>query len=120
MTIFPIFCNIIISDGINIAQSTPYLENSVFVYSTPFGYSAGSHETKGSHVWKVLIKTLDEILKQVEVKGPVNLLSWLKKTNGVLAKSDEFKIADDPYKPLLSFCHTLTKEILFVIDKDYV
>lgn len=109
-------------DGINRSHSTPYLDNSVIVYSTPFGYSAGSHSTQGSHVWKVLIKTLDEILKQVDVNGPVNFLSWLKETNGVLAKSDEFVIdsEENRYKPLLSICHTLTKQILFVLDKDPV
>lgn len=94
----------------------------LFFFCTCAGYSAGSHSTQGSHVWKVLIKTLDEILKQVDVNGPVNFLSWLKETNGVLAKSDEFVIdsEENRYKPLLSICHTLTKQILFVLDKDPV
>lgn len=107
-------------DEPNRAHSTPYLENSVIVYSTPFGYSAGSSNKKGSHVWEVLKNTLDEILKQGDEKGPVKLLSWLKETNGVLAKS-EMDINDGSkeirYKPLLSICHTLTREILFAIDK---
>lgn len=83
------------------------------------GYSAGSSNKKGSHVWEVLKNTLDEILKQ----GPVKLLSWLKETNGVLAKSER-DINDGrkeiQYKPLLSICHTLTREILFAIDEDPV
>lgn len=91
-------------------------------FCTCAGYSTGSNSTQGSHVWKVLIKTLDEILKQVDINGPVNFLSWLKETNGVLAKSDEFVIDSEGnrYKPLLSICHTLTKQILFVLDKDPV
>lgn len=80
------------------------------------GYSAGSSNKKGSHVWEVLKNTLDEILKQGDGKGTVKLLSWLKETNGVLAKSER-DINDDQYKPLLSICHTLTREILFAIDK---
>lgn len=84
------------------------------------GYSAGSSNKKGSHVWEVLKNTLDEILKQGDEKGPVKLLSWLKETNGVLAKS-EMDINDGSkeirYKPLLSICHTLTREILFAIAK---
>lgn len=110
-------------DEPNRAHSTPYLENSVIVYSTPFGYSAGSSNKKGSHVWEVLKNTLDEILKQGDGKGPVKLLSWLKETNGVLAKSER-DINDGrkeiSYKPLLSICHTLTREILFAIDEDPV
>lgn len=106
-------------DEPNRAHSTPYLENSVIVYSTPFGYSAGSSNKKGSHVWEVLKNTLDEILKQGDGKGPVKLLSWLKETNGVLAKSER-DINDGTYKPLLSICHTLTREILFAIDEDPV
>lgn len=100
-------------DGINRAHSTPYLENSVVVYSTPFGYSAGFNSRYGSHVWQVLQKTLKDILAEVPVSGPVNLLYWLKETNRRLAKSEELEIEEIKYKPLLSICHTLTKNIVF-------
>lgn len=100
-------------DPLNRSHSTPYLENSVMVYSTPFGYSAGFSYRIGSHVWKVLQMTLKEILAQVPVIGPVNLLHWLKETNNRLAKSEEYEIDDIEYKPLLSICHTLTRNIIF-------
>lgn len=77
------------------------------------GYSAGFSYRIGSHVWKVLQMTLKEILAQVPVIGPVNLLHWLKETNNRLAKSEEYEIDDIEYKPLLSICHTLTRNIIF-------
>lgn len=101
-------------------HSTPYLENSVMIFSTPFGYSATSSTRTGSRVWEVLRETLKIILQPVQVNGPVNLLSWLKETNRRLAKSDEFKTYDNkrnedtPYKPLLSICHTLTRQIILM------
>lgn len=100
-------------DLLNRSHSTPYLENSVMVYSTPFGYSAGFSDRYGSHVWEVLQMTLKDILAQVPVSGPVNLLYWLKETNRRLAKSEEWEIEEIKYKPLLSICHTLTKTIIF-------
>uniref|UniRef100_K1PN08 Metalloendopeptidase n=1 Tax=Magallana gigas TaxID=29159 RepID=K1PN08_MAGGI len=43
--------------GTNIAYSPPYLENSVIVFSTPFGAMSNF----GSHVWCVLEKTLKDM-----------------------------------------------------------
>lgn len=77
------------------------------------GYSAGFSDRYGSHVWEVLQMTLKDILAQVPVSGPVNLLYWLKETNRRLAKSEEWEIEEIKYKPLLSICHTLTKNIIF-------
>lgn len=77
------------------------------------GYSAGFNSRYGSHVWQVLQKTLKDILAEVPVSGPVNLLYWLKETNRRLAKSEELEIEEIKYKPLLSICHTLTKNIVF-------
>lgn len=62
--------------------------------------------------------TLKEILAQVPVIGPVNLLHWLKETNNRLAKSEEYEIDDIEYKPLLSICHTLTRNIIFDTNND--
>lgn len=70
----------------------------------------------GSHVWCVL----EETLKDMEpVNGSINLLDWLKKTNGELAKDEDFEIKDNlKYKPLLSISHTLTKQILFKLQRE--
>lgn len=105
-------------DYTNRAPSIPYLENSIMVYSTPFGYAAGSDPVWGSLVWIVLMETLDKILTQVQHNGPVNLLYWLKETNRVLATSEfEMRVKKNsdekiPYKPILSICHTLTRQIV--------
>nr|XP_034328253.1 uncharacterized protein LOC105325615 [Crassostrea gigas] len=105
------------SPGKNMAYSPPYLENSVIVFSTPFGYVAGVESTKlGSHVWDVLEDTLKSM---VPVNGSINLLDWLKKTNGELAKDENFEIQRNvKYKPLLSISHTLTKQILFKLQRE--
>eukprot|EP00105_Crassostrea_gigas_P008847 XP_011423561.1 PREDICTED: uncharacterized protein LOC105325615 [Crassostrea gigas] len=101
----------------NMAYSPPYLENSVIVFSTPFGYVAGVESTKyGSHVWDVLEDTLKSM---VPVNGSINLLDWLKKTNGKLAEDENFEIQRNvKYKPLLSISHTLTKQILFKLQRE--
>lgn len=94
----------------NIAYSPPYVENCVIVFSTPFGYAAGVESTQwGSHVWTVLEETIKSM---APVNGKINLLDWLKMTNGTLAERETFEIGNVKYKPLLSISHTLTKQIL--------
>lgn len=81
------------------------------------GYVAGVESTQyGSHVWDVLEDTLKSM---VPVNGSINLLDWLKKTNGKLANDENFEIQRNvKYKPLLSISHTLTKQILFKLQRE--
>lgn len=76
------------------------------------GYAAGFESTqtgRGSHVWTVLEETIKSM---APVNGKINLLDWLKMTNGTLAERETFEIGNVKYKPLLSISHTLTKQIL--------
>lgn len=76
------------------------------------GYAAGFESTqtgRGSNVWTVLEETIKSM---APVNGKINLLDWLKMTNGTLAERETFEIGNVKYKPLLSISHTLTKQIL--------
>ncbi|XP_062610281.1 caspase-6-like [Saccostrea cucullata] len=99
-----------------IVYSPPCIDDSVIVFSTPFGYAAGFNSVRGSHVWSDLSKKFNEFK---DAGRPVNLLDFLRETNCQLSQSQNtVSIKTDivKYKPLLSICHTLTRHIVF--DKD--
>ncbi|XP_061178481.1 uncharacterized protein LOC133187139 [Saccostrea echinata] len=95
-----------------IVYSPPCIDDSVIVFSTPFGYAAGFESRRGSHVWS------DLTIKFKEAQRPLNLLNLLKETNRELSKSQHTIDKNEKsvvYKPLLSICYTLTRHIVFEV-----
>ncbi|XP_062577759.1 uncharacterized protein LOC134268574 isoform X2 [Saccostrea cucullata] len=92
-----------------IVYSPPCIDDSVIVFSTPFGYAAGFNTVRGSHVWSDLSKKFKEFKKDQRC---VKLLDLLRETNWKLSQSEN-TIEGVVYKPLLSICHTLTRHIVF-------
>ncbi|XP_062602270.1 uncharacterized protein LOC134263932 [Saccostrea cucullata] len=96
-----------------IVYSPPCIDDSVIVFSTPFGYAAGFNTVRGSHVWSDLTKKFNEFKK---AQRPLNLLDLLRETNWQLSQTEKTINSNTKvvvYKPLLSICHTLTRHIVF-------